>query len=51
MNWKETYTKVFLKAAGIGISDSTLAEYVCVCGGKKILDPKKQADLDLPMMV
>ena len=28
MNWKETYTKVFLKAAGIGISDSTLAEYM-----------------------
>ena len=30
MNWKETYTKVFLKQAGIAISESTLAEYMPV---------------------
>lgn len=28
MNWKETYTKVFLKQADIAISDSTMAEYM-----------------------
>tara|TARA_B100000676_G_C18042677_1_gene825953 strand:+ start:168 stop:563 length:396 start_codon:yes stop_codon:yes gene_type:complete len=28
MNWKETYTKVFLKQAGIAISESSLAEYM-----------------------
>jgi|TARA_B100001027_G_scaffold94879_1_gene65131 hypothetical protein len=30
MNWKETYTKVFLKQAGIAISESSLAEYMPV---------------------
>ena len=30
MNWKETYTKVFLKQAGIAISESSLAEYMRV---------------------
>jgi hypothetical protein len=28
MNWKETYTKIFLKQLGIGISDASLAEYM-----------------------
>ena len=30
MNWKETYTKVFLNQAGIAIRDSSLAEYMPV---------------------
>ena len=30
MNWKETSTKVFLKQAGIAISESSLAEYMPV---------------------
>ena len=30
MNWTETYTKVFLKQAGIAISESSLAEYMPV---------------------
>ena len=30
MNWKETYTKVFLKQAGIAISERSLAEYMPV---------------------
>ena len=28
MNWKETYTKVFLQQAGIAISPATLTEYM-----------------------
>ena len=28
MNWKETYTKIFLKQAEIGISENTLKEYM-----------------------
>tara|TARA_B100001287_G_scaffold268773_1_gene265437 strand:+ start:606 stop:995 length:390 start_codon:yes stop_codon:yes gene_type:complete len=28
MNWKETYTKIFLKQADIGISQNTLKEYM-----------------------
>lgn len=28
MNWKETYTKVFLKQLGIGISEASIAEYM-----------------------
>ena len=28
MNWKETYTKIFLKEAGISINKQTLAEYM-----------------------
>lgn len=28
MNWKETYTKVFLKHLDIGISDASMAEYM-----------------------
>ena len=28
MNWKETYTKVFLQQAGIAISPATLKEYM-----------------------
>ena len=28
MNWKETYTKIFLKNADIGISENTLKEYM-----------------------
>jgi len=28
MNWKETYTKIFLKQAGIAVSEVTLKEYL-----------------------
>lgn len=28
MNWKETYTKLFLKELGKGTSDATVAEYM-----------------------
>ena len=28
MNWKETYTKIFLKQAGKSINDLTVAEYM-----------------------
>jgi len=28
MNWKETYTKVFLKQLGLAVSDAALAEYI-----------------------
>ena len=28
MNWKETYTKVFLKQKGMAISDVTLKQYI-----------------------
>ena len=31
MNWKETYTKVFLQQAGIAISPATLKEYMPLC--------------------
>jgi len=30
MNWKEVYTKVFLKEAGIAVSEATLNEYIPV---------------------
>ena len=30
MNWKETYTKIFLKAADIAITEANLQEYVPV---------------------
>ena len=30
MNWKETYTKIFLKQANIGISEASLKEYMPV---------------------
>ena len=33
MNWKETYTKIFLKQANIGISEASLKEYMPVCAG------------------
>ena len=28
MNWKETYTKIFLKNANIAIGENTLKEYM-----------------------
>ena len=28
MNWKDTYTKIFLKQSGIAISEATLKEYM-----------------------
>ena len=28
MNWKETYTKIFLKQANISVNEQTLAEYM-----------------------
>ena len=28
MNWKETYTKIFLKSANIAIGENTLKEYM-----------------------
>ena len=28
MNWKETYTKIFLKELGKGINDATVSEYM-----------------------
>ena len=28
MNWKETYTKIFLKQADIAISEATLKQYM-----------------------
>lgn len=30
MNWKETYTKIFLKEANIAISEATLKQYIPV---------------------
>jgi len=30
MNWKDTYTKIFLKQAGIAITDATVKEYFAV---------------------
>jgi hypothetical protein len=30
MNWKETYTKVFLKQAGVAVTEATLKEYMPV---------------------
>ena len=28
MNWKETYTKIFLKSANIAISEASMKEYM-----------------------
>ena len=30
MNWKETYTKIFLKQAGISVNDATLTEHLSI---------------------